>query len=181
MKPPGVAPWVRSAQPPPPDERRPRIVPASAPPWPSRTDPKNASPARARQHPGIEPGQAATDVLADLEHVLRVPRPAVRLRAPERERQPHIPDIGRGTRADSAAVDRGAADRTAGAADCRLPLGSDVDAAGSPPTVLSARRTAGLHRSAAHAALAESMGCGGGAFCPPCGPPCVPCAGSRPR
>src|SRR5882724_1766803 len=100
-----VAPLVRSCQSPALDERRTRIVLASAPPSSSRTDTENASAGLARKHPGIEPGQAATDLLADLEHVLRVPRPAVRLRAPERKRQPHIPDAGRGNRADSAAVD----------------------------------------------------------------------------
>src|ERR1700756_908773 len=65
---------------------------------------------------------AAGVVLADLEHVLWVSRPAIRFCTAERQRQPHLPDARRPSRAGTAAVDRGAAHGTPGAADRRLSL-----------------------------------------------------------
>jgi hypothetical protein len=52
---------------------------------------------------------AAGELLADLEHVFRIPRDPVRLRAAERQRQPHLPDAGRRGRRHRGPVDRGAA------------------------------------------------------------------------
>ena len=50
-------------------------------------------------------------VLADLEHVFRIPGNPVRLRAAERECQPHLPDAGREDRRHPDPVDRRAAHR----------------------------------------------------------------------
>src|SRR5690606_21229408 len=103
----------------------------------------------------IEPGTQDTDerktaavVLADLEHVLRLPRHPVRLRAADRERQPHLPDAGCGHGAGAGAVDRRAADRPVGAAGDRLLLRPHLDAAGPAPTLLPVGRDL-LHRRAA--------------------------------
>src|SRR5690606_32405350 len=79
-------------------------------------------------------------VLADLEHVLRVPGDPVRLCAAERERQPDLPDPGRRGGAGAGPVDRRAADRPAGAAGDRLLLRPHLDPTGSPPALLPVGR-----------------------------------------
>ena len=73
--------------------------------------------------------ETAAVVLADLEHVLRLPRHPVRLRAAERERQPHLPDARREHGRHPDAVDRRAADRPDRAADRRLSVRSHLDRA----------------------------------------------------
>ena len=87
--------------------------------------------------------QTAAVVLADLEHVLRLPRHPVRLRAAERQRQPHLPDARREDRRHPDAVDRRAADRPDRAADRRLPVAIAPGRAGPAPAVLPGRRGAG--------------------------------------
>src|SRR5690606_24436587 len=79
--------------------------------------------------------KTAAVVLADLEHVFRIPGHPVRLRAADREREPHLPDAGRGHGAGARAVDRRAADRAPGAAGGRLLLRPYLDAAGPAPAV----------------------------------------------
>src|SRR6185295_13557013 len=63
---------------------------------------------------GTDARKTGAGVLADLEHVIRVPGNPVRLRAAERERQPHLPVAWRVDRRAAAAVarrtDDGAAD-----------------------------------------------------------------------
>ena len=54
-------------------------------------------------------------------------------------------------------VDRSAADRTAGAADHRLLLGSHLDAPRTPPSVLPRRRHPGLDRAAGDAAVRRAV------------------------
>ncbi|CAA9343202.1 MAG: Predicted maltose transporter MalT, partial [uncultured Lysobacter sp.] len=95
--------------------------------------------------------KAAVVVLADLEHVFRVSRHPVRVRAAERERQPHLPDTRRGDGRDPGAVDRRAADRPDRAADRRLHVRPHLDAAGTAAAVLPDRcgtRDAGADRDA---------------------------------
>src|SRR5690606_27358648 len=89
--------------------------------------------------PPHEP-ETATLVLADLEHVLRLPGHPVRVRPAERQRQPDLPDPRRGRGADPAAVDRRAADRAGRAADRRLFLRPHLDPARPSPAVLPVGR-----------------------------------------
>ena len=110
--------------------------------------------------------QTASVVLADLEHVFRVPGDPVRLRAAERECQPHLPDAGREHRRHPDPVDRRAADRADRATHRRLLLGSHLELAGPPAAVFPrgrVARVAGAHR---HAALAGVVDGGGDALDP---------------
>jgi hypothetical protein len=91
---------------------------------------------------GIDDIQADPVVLADLEHVLRVSRHPVRIRAAEREREPHLPDAGRGDGRGARAVDRGTADRPDRSAHRGLPVGSHLDRTGPAPSLLPRGRGA---------------------------------------
>src|SRR5690606_32448414 len=104
----------------------------------------------------------------DLEHVLRVPRDPVRLRAAERERQPDLPDPGRGRRTGPGPVDRRAADGPAGAAGDRLLLRPHLDAAGAPPPVLPLGRDLLDAGPVRDAQLAAAVDRGGHAVDPRC-------------
>src|SRR3546814_6557216 len=64
-------------------------------------------------------GEAATGFRRPVEHQLRLLRPPDRLRAPERQYEPHLPVARRGYRATAGPVGRGAADRAARPADHR--------------------------------------------------------------
>jgi len=92
--------------------------------------------------------ETAAVVLADLEHVLRLPGDPVRLRAAERERQPDLPDPGCGHGAGAGVVDRRAADGTSGAARDRPFLRPHLDAAREAPALLPVGRDL-LHTGAA--------------------------------
>ena len=104
------------------------------------------------------PRRAAGVVLADLEHVFRIPGNPVRLRAAERQREPHLPDARRRGRRHRGPVDRGAAHRTAGAAHHRLHVRSHLELARAPPAVFPRGRRAGVDRAVRHAALADACG-----------------------
>ena len=108
-------------------------------------------------HRGINGKQTAVVVLADLEHVLRVPRHPVRVRAAERERQPHLPDAWRGDGRDPHSVDRSAADRSDRAAHRRVLLRSHLDRLWPPPSVLPRRSSAGHACAVRDAELAHAV------------------------
>ncbi len=116
---------------------------------------------------------AGAQLLADLEHVLRIPGAAVRFCAAERPGQPYLPDPGRQRRCDPLAVDRRAAHGPAGAADHRL-----------PPPVFSGRCTAGLRGPDCDAAFRRPVDRCGTAVDPRCLDQCVdgavPCLRRRP-
>src|SRR5690606_39364650 len=97
----------------------------------------------SRRGEPLDGTQTSPVVLADLEHVLRLPGHPVRIRPAECQCQPHLPDAGRGHGAGARPVDRRTADRPAGADGGRLPVRPHLDAAGKAPDVLPSRRGAG--------------------------------------
>ena len=111
-------------------------------------------------------GKTSTQLLADLEHVVRVPRHSVRLGAADGEHERHLPvPRGAGER-DPDPVAGGAADRPHRAADRRLLLGPHLEPARPPPPLLPRRRDRGEPRPPRHAELERPLDGRG----PPVGP-----------
>src|SRR5690606_18358679 len=64
------------------------------PTMPARTASRRIDTRRFPEGEPLDGTQTSPVVLADLEHVLRLPGHPVRIRPAERQRQPHLPDLG---------------------------------------------------------------------------------------
>ena len=89
---------------------------------------------------GDDAGKTGTALLANLEHVFRVPRHPVRIRAPERECQPHLPVAWCLDRRPASALARGTGDRTPGPTRHRLHERPDLGPTWPPQAVFPLRR-----------------------------------------
>ena len=118
--------------------------------------------------PGTPHAETATrpELLADLEHVLRVPGHPVRLCAAEREREPHLPVARRVDRRAADPVARRAGHRPDRAADHRLPQRPHLGPPRAPPAVFPGRRAARDRRAGGHAAQPVPVDRGGHAVDP---------------